>query len=293
MSVKPFMNSIVKHRFECICVRTLCNFQDLLFWLSSQKACCKHNQNKTHQQPTRSKLLLVNFVCGQAFLWAMAQATELRAWVDGLPFLVNEQWLRCHIAGLGLPRPWKVTINRHGNHQHPWQWVQAFCWFESTEMAQLVADGLNNSKMAGWWKPLTAQLARPDPNHVHLGWLFWDKRGDILERTYLSYSIWFWACGLLGANHAGLIVYMLHHRHSSHGWWEPDTGGQWWSQEQLICKWRLGTFIGCLILLLLRNLSWGHEAPGGAPVPAPQLLWLSHQVFRSSRHIWIYLLYWW
>ena len=93
---------------------------------------------------------------------------EKRVFVDGIPFLMNEQWLRCHVEACGLARPTKVTISRSGWHQSGHQYTQAFLWYESTSQAESVAHALNGTKLPGWWRPLKCQLARTDPRPLVL-----------------------------------------------------------------------------------------------------------------------------
>lgn len=100
----------------------------------------------------------------------MAQVPERRVFVDGVPFLMNEQWMRAHLMSQDILAPEKVTFSRHG-HQHRSndQWTQAFLWYPSRREAEQVAEALNGSHVPGWWRRLTAKLAKTDPNFQQPG----------------------------------------------------------------------------------------------------------------------------
>lgn len=96
--------------------------------------------------------------------FSMAQAPERRVFVDGIPFLMNEQWMRMHLVSLDIRSPTKVFFNRRGQHRSPDQWTQCFLWYKSQEEAEMVAQALDGSKLPGWWRRLSAELARTNPS---------------------------------------------------------------------------------------------------------------------------------
>ena len=59
--------------------------------------------------------------------FSMAQAPERRVFVDGIPFLMNEQWMRMHSVSLDIRSPTKVFFNRRGQHRSPTNGPSAFC----------------------------------------------------------------------------------------------------------------------------------------------------------------------
>ena len=48
--------------------------------------------------------------------------------------------------------------------QEPYQWTQCFLWYKSQEEAEMVAQALDGSKLPGWWRRLSAELARTNPS---------------------------------------------------------------------------------------------------------------------------------
>jgi hypothetical protein len=96
--------------------------------------------------------------------FSMAQAPERRVFVDGIPSLMNEQWMRMHLVSLDIRSPTKVFFNRRGQHRSPDQWTQCFLWYKSQEEAEMVAQALDGSKLPGWWRRLSAELARTNPS---------------------------------------------------------------------------------------------------------------------------------
>ena len=93
-----------------------------------------------------------------------AMAEETRVYLSGIPFLMNEEWLRMHLKNSDIRTPWKVVILRKGWHRSRTQWANAFLWYNSKEEAQAVATSLDGLTLPGWWKPFKAQLAWTDPN---------------------------------------------------------------------------------------------------------------------------------
>ena len=75
------------------------------------------------QQPHRD---IFTFFFANLF-FSMAQAPERRVFVDCIPFLMNEQWMRMHLVSLDIRSPTKVFFNRRGQHRSPDQWTQCFC----------------------------------------------------------------------------------------------------------------------------------------------------------------------
>ena len=107
----------------------------------------------------------------------MAKVPERRVFVDGVPFLMNEQWMRAHLMSQDIVAPEKITFSRAGRqHESNWQWTQCFLWYPTTREAEQVAEALNGSVLPGWWQRLTAKLATTDPafqqlgfNHISIG----------------------------------------------------------------------------------------------------------------------------
>ena len=93
-----------------------------------------------------------------------AMAEETRVYLSGIPFLMNEEWLRMHLLNSDIRRPWKVVILRKGWHRSKTQWANAFLWYNSKEEAQAVATSLDGLTLPGWWRPFKAELAWTDPN---------------------------------------------------------------------------------------------------------------------------------
>ena len=93
-----------------------------------------------------------------------AMAEETRVYLSGIPFLMNEEWLRMHLQNSDIRRPWKVVILRRGWHRSRTQWANAFLWYNSKEEAQAVATSLDGLTLPGWWRPFKAELAWTDPN---------------------------------------------------------------------------------------------------------------------------------
>lgn len=94
---------------------------------------------------------------------------ERRIWVNFLPFLISESWLRSHLVTLDAKQPLKVTIQRQGVHRHKDQYCQAFLWYSSTEEAVAVAQVLDRTTIPGWHRRLHAELARTCPRWLQLG----------------------------------------------------------------------------------------------------------------------------
>ena len=90
-------------------------------------------------------------------------AMECRVFLSGIPFLMNEAWLRNVLQSQDIKQPWKVCILRKGEHTKDWQWANAFLWFADKAEAQAVAQALDGYQLSGWWKRFEAQLARTDP----------------------------------------------------------------------------------------------------------------------------------
>ena len=57
-------------------------------------------------------------------------AEETRVYLSGIPFLMNEEWLRMHLLNSDIRRPWKVVILRKGWHRSKTQWANAFLWLQ-------------------------------------------------------------------------------------------------------------------------------------------------------------------
>ena len=93
-----------------------------------------------------------------------AMAEETRVYLSGIPFLMNEEWLRMHLLNSDIRRPWKVVILRKGWYRSKTQWANAFLWYNSKEEAQAVATSLDGLTLPGWWRPFKAELAWTDPN---------------------------------------------------------------------------------------------------------------------------------
>ena len=93
-----------------------------------------------------------------------AMAEETRVYLSGIPFLMNEEWLRMHLLNSDIRRPWKVVILRKGWHRSKTQWANAFLWYNSKDEAQAVATSLDGLTSPGWWRPFKAELAWTDPN---------------------------------------------------------------------------------------------------------------------------------
>ena len=94
---------------------------------------------------------------------------ERRVWVNFVPFLISESWLRSHLVSLDAKPPLKVTIQREGDHRHKDQYCQAFLWYRSTEEAVAVAQVLDRTAIPGWPRRLHAELARTCPKWLQLG----------------------------------------------------------------------------------------------------------------------------
>lgn len=98
-----------------------------------------------------------------------AMADERRVRLCGLPFLMNEAWLRHVLHSEDIKRPWKVVLLRKGEHKSWSQWQNAFIFYETQAEAIQVARLLDNYQLQGWWRRLTAELARPDEQRWKLG----------------------------------------------------------------------------------------------------------------------------
>ena len=126
--------------------------------------------------------------------------------MDGIPFLMNEQWLRCHVEACGLARPTKVTISRNGWHRSGHQYTQAFLWYESTSQAQAVAHALHGTRVPGWWRPLKCELARTDPGPLVLQF----------------------GCACVLGLLVNVVTWLGNLRHQASDWWYDD---QWWQRS--------------------------------------------------------------
>lgn len=94
---------------------------------------------------------------------------EKRVRLCGLPFLMNEAWLRHVLHSEDIKQPWKVVLLRRGEHRSWSQWQNAFLFYETQREALQVARLLDNYQLQGWWRRLTAELARPDEQRWKLG----------------------------------------------------------------------------------------------------------------------------
>lgn len=64
---------------------------------------------------------------------------ERRVFLEGIPFMMNECFLRFILETEDLVSPEKVVIQRRGEHTSQWQWANAFLWFGSQKVALQVA----------------------------------------------------------------------------------------------------------------------------------------------------------
>ena len=88
---------------------------------------------------------------------------ECRVFLAGIPFLMNEAWLRNVLETQDIKQPWKLCILRKGEHTKDWQWANAFLWYDNKTEAEAVAGALNGYCLSGWWRKFEAKLAKTDP----------------------------------------------------------------------------------------------------------------------------------
>eukprot|EP00435_Cladocopium_sp_Y103_P012282 s3195_g3.t1 len=93
-----------------------------------------------------------------------AMEEERRVFVEGIPFMMNECFLRFILETEDIVCPEKVVILRRGEHRSEWQWANAFLWFRNQKVALQVARLLDGSKLQGWYKTWKASLAKTDPH---------------------------------------------------------------------------------------------------------------------------------
>ena len=102
---------------------------------------------------------------------------ERRVFLEGIPFMMNECFLRFILETLDLVSPEKVVILRRGEHTSQWQCANAFLWFHSQKVAVQVARLLDGYKLEKWYKIWKASLAKTDPQwngDLTLGCILWD-----------------------------------------------------------------------------------------------------------------------
>jgi hypothetical protein len=107
-----------------------------------------------------------------------AMVEERRVFLEGIPFMMNECFLRFILETEDLVSPEKVVIQRRGEHTSQWQWANAFLWFGSQKVALQVARLLDGYKLQGWYKIWKASLAKTDPQwngYPTLSCIFWDN----------------------------------------------------------------------------------------------------------------------
>ena len=135
-------------------------------------------------------------------LFSMAKVPERRVFVDGVPFLMNEQWMRSHLMSQDIVAPEKITFSRAGRqHESNWQWTQCFLWYPTSREAEQVAEALKGSVLPGWWRRLTAKLATTDPafqqlelNYISIGGIKMQvpKMLFMLILKYWRYLVAYW-----------------------------------------------------------------------------------------------------
>ena len=107
-----------------------------------------------------------------------AMVEERRVFLEGIPFMMNECFLRFILETEDLVPPEKVVIQRRGEHTSQWQWANAFLWFGSQKVALQVARLLDGYELQGWYKIWKASLAKTDPQwngYPTLSCIFWDN----------------------------------------------------------------------------------------------------------------------
>ena len=119
---------------------------------------------------------------------------ETRCYVRGIPFMMNEAWLRNVLTCEDIQQPWKVVILRKGHHRHPQQWANCFLFYSSRTQAENVAAALNGFRIRGWHRPLQAKLAMTDP------WFAWQWFLGCILKSSLLHNIW----NLLGCEYWSL-----------------------------------------------------------------------------------------
>ena len=106
-------------------------------------------------------MLVSLHICIAAKMPAMVK--ECRVFLEGIPFMMNECFLRFILETEDLVSPEKVVLLRRGEHTSQWQWANAFLWFHSQKVALQVARLLDGYKLQGWYKIWKASLAKTDP----------------------------------------------------------------------------------------------------------------------------------
>ena len=126
-------------------------------------------------------------------LFAAMPWEERRTFLQGIPFDMEEDDLRSFLKSLDLKQPWKVHFLTQGCHTSKWKWANCFLFYGSQEEAAAVGEALNGHHLKGWWKPLSASLARTDPN---TGWYSWCLGCIIEGRHHIGYLeekiMWCW-----------------------------------------------------------------------------------------------------
>ena len=126
-------------------------------------------RSSTHEQWQQPRVFFSTAALKDKFSMDAAMADERRVRLCGLPFLMNEAWLRNVLHSQDIRQPWKVVLLRKGEHRSWSQWQNAFLFYETQAEAIQVAKLLDNYQLQGWWRRLTAELARPDPQRWKLG----------------------------------------------------------------------------------------------------------------------------
>ena len=125
---------------------------------------------------------------------AMEEEEERRVFLEGIPFMMNECFLRFILETEDLVSPEKVVIQRRGEHTSQWQWANAFLWFRSQKVALQVARLLDGYKLQGWYKIWKASLAKTDPQwkgYPTLSCIFWD---NVSYGCFVSFSMLLYSC---------------------------------------------------------------------------------------------------
>ena len=125
---------------------------------------------------------------------AAMEEEERRVFLEGIPFMMNECFLRFILETEDLVSPEKVVIRRRGEHTSQWQWANAFLWFRSQKVALQVARLLDGYKLQGWYKIWKASLAKTDPQrkgYPTLSCIFWD---NVSYGCFASFSMLLYSC---------------------------------------------------------------------------------------------------
>ena len=110
-------------------------------------------RSSTHEQWQQPRVFFSTAALKDKFSMDAAMADERRVRLCGLPFLMNEAWLRNVLHSQDIRQPWKVVLLRKGEHRSWSQWQNAFLFYWVSDLSRITYPKVV-SIMRGLWGKL-------------------------------------------------------------------------------------------------------------------------------------------